>query len=49
VCSGAHVDLGADRVVDRTTTDFTQNDLVFDAVGDQEIVGYLSRLVESGS
>lgn len=41
VCSSEHVDLvaglGADRVVDRTTTDFTADtqryDLVFDAVG----------------
>jgi NADPH:quinone reductase-like Zn-dependent oxidoreductase len=41
VCSGEHVDLvaglGADRVIDRTTTDFTTGtqryDLVFDAVG----------------
>ena len=41
VCSGEHVDLvtglGADRVIDRTTTDFTADtqryDLVFDAVG----------------
>ena len=41
VCSGEHTDLvaglGADRVVDRTTTDFTADthryDLVFDAVG----------------
>ena len=41
VCSGDHVELvaklGADRVVDRTTTDFTADtqryDLVFDAVG----------------
>lgn len=41
VCSSGHVDLvaglGADRVVDRTTTDFTADtqryDLVFDAVG----------------
>lgn len=41
VCSGDHVEsvaaLGADRVIDRTTTDFTADaqryDLVFDAVG----------------
>ena len=41
VCSSEHVDLvialGADRVIDRTTTDFTADtqryDLVFDAVG----------------
>ncbi len=41
VCSSKHVDLvarlGADRVIDRTTTDFTADtpryDLVFDAVG----------------
>jgi NADPH:quinone reductase-like Zn-dependent oxidoreductase len=41
VCSSEHVDLvaglGADRVIDRTTTDFTVDthryDLVFDAVG----------------
>lgn len=41
VCSGEHVDLvaglGADRVIDRTTTDFTADthryDFVFDAVG----------------
>jgi NADPH:quinone reductase-like Zn-dependent oxidoreductase len=41
VCSSGHVDLvaglGADRVIDRTTTDFTADtgryDLVFDAVG----------------
>ena len=41
VCSGEHADLvaglGADRVIDRTTTDFTADrqryDLVFDAVG----------------